>query len=372
MKRALFSFVLFFASLSAYAQMVWHDPQKSEYSVMQNQAFVDQINGYARLPESAKGVVRDAVWNLSRNSAGVAIFFRTNSPEIEVRYTTTSKSYAMPHMPSTGVSGVDLYRVDGRGDWKYLPGGYSFKDQVTYKYNKLSVSPDGQAYEYRLYLPLYNGVQSMQIGVKEGSEFSFIPTSPLKPIVMYGTSIAQGGCCSRPAMAWGTIVHRKLDYPFVNLGFSGNGRLEREVLDYITQIDAALYIMDCLPNLTNYSYDDVYKLSVEAVKQIRAKSNAPILMVEHVGFSDDATNVEHRESVAKVNKASLDAYNTLRKEGVKGLYYLSQKELAVGANSTVDYIHLTDWGMMQQAEAVERKVRKILGSGLKNSNARAK
>ena len=372
MKRALFSFLLLFASLSAYAQMVWHDPQKSEYSVMQNQAFVDQINGYARLPESAKGVVRDAVWNLSRHSAGVAIFFRTNSPDIEVQYTTTSRSYAMPHMPSTGVSGVDLYRVDGSGDWKYLPGGYSFGEKVTYKYNNLPMPSNGQSYEYRLYLPLYNGVQSMQIGVKEGCEFSFIPTSTLKPIVMYGTSIAQGGCCSRPAMAWGTIVHRKLDYPFVNLGFSGNGHLEREVLDYIAQIDAALYILDCLPNLTNRNHDDVYKLSLDAIKQIRAKSNAPILLVEHVGFSDEATNTEHRTKVETVNKAIFALYKDLIKQGEKDIFYLEKEKLSAGGDITVDYIHLTDWGMIQQAEAVERKVRKILGSELKNLGKKAK
>lgn len=359
MKRLLSLLLFVSCGLSAYAQMSWYDPQKSEYDVMQNQAFVDQIKGYGRLPESAKGVVRDAVWNLSRNSAGVAIFFRTDSPDIEVKYTTTSKNYAMPHMPSTGVSGVDLYRIDERGEWDYLPGSYSFGAEVSYKYKNLPTTSDGKGFEYRLYLPLYNGVQSLQIGVKEGSSFSFVPTSKLRPIVLYGTSIAQGGCCSRPAMAWGTIVHRELDYPLVNLGFSGNGRLEKEVLNYITQIGAALYVLDCLPNL-NVKRRDVYGLLIAAVKQIRQKSQAPILMVEHVGYSDAKTNEEHRETVDKDNQASREAYEALRKEGVNGLYYLSQKELGVGANSTVDYVHLTDWGMMQQAEAVKRKVTKIL------------
>lgn len=360
MKRILGLLLLVLASNIAYAQKTWYDPQQAEYDVMQNQAFVDQIKGYSRLPESAKGVVRDAVWNLSRHSAGVAIFFRTDSPDIEIKYTTISRSYAMPHMPSTGVSGVDLYRVDNRGEWCYLAGGYSFGDQVTYKYNDLPKASADQEFEYRLYLPLYNGVKSLQIGVNEGCEFEFVPTSTKKPIVLYGTSIAQGGCCSRPAMAWGTVVHRELDYPLVNLGFSGNGHMEPEVLDYIAQIDAALYILDCLPNVANRTLDDLYQLLISAVKQIRQKSQAPILLVDHVGFSDEKTDRVNREKVKTANAANLKAYEALRKQGDKRVYYLSQKELGLEMNSTVDGIHLTDWGMVQQGEAVADKVRKIL------------
>lgn len=47
------------------------------------------------------------------------------------------------------------------------------------------------------------------------------------PIVLYGTSIAQGACASRPGMAWGNIVSRSLEIPLINLGFSGNGKLEK-------------------------------------------------------------------------------------------------------------------------------------------------
>ena len=48
-------------------------------------------------------------------------------------------------------------------------------------------------------------------------------------------------------MTWGMILQRSLGYPLINLGFSGNGRLEKEVLDFICEIDARLYILDCLP-----------------------------------------------------------------------------------------------------------------------------
>ncbi len=358
MKKFLYLLLLAVASVESWAQMTWHNPMTCGYEVVQNQAFAGEIDGYNRLPERAKGVVREPVWNLSQNSAGLAIYFYTNSPAIEVRYTTTSRSYAMPHMPSTGVSGVDMYRVNSAGELDFCFGGYSFGEQVVYKYNDLADVSAEQGFEYRLYLPLYNGVKQLEIGVHEDAEFKFIPASQEKPILIYGTSIAQGGCASRPSMAWGSILQRSLGVPVVNLGFSGNGRLESEVIDFINEVDACLYILDCIPNLT--SHKDVEERVINAVKQIRSQHDEPILLIEHPGYSNDVTNKQRQEMTTTSNAASRKAYEKLVKEGVKDLYYISMAELGCGPETMVDYIHLTDHGMQQQATVVERKVRKIL------------
>ena len=363
MKKFFLGLALTLAVVVAEAQMVWYDPMQAAGSVMQNQAFVEEIHGYARLPKRAQGEVRDAVWSLAQNSAGEMIAFYTNSPDVEVRYTTTSMSYAMPHMPATGVSGVDLYRIDSDGVEAYCAGRYAFgEDGVTYKFTGMPTSPQHHklGYEYRLYLPLYNGVKQMQIGVKEGSEFRFVPTREERPIVLYGTSIAQGGCVSRPAMAWGTILQRALDLPLVNMGFSGNGRLEREVLSYICEMDARLYILDCLPNILEYEVEEVYRLTYEAVKQIRQKSEEPILLVDHVGYTTFDTNPKNHDYVIAANKASRRAYEKLLAEGVKNLFYITREQMGVTYEMAVDGNHLTDLGQLQQARAVESVVRDIL------------
>lgn len=341
-----------------WAQMTWHNPMTCGYEVVQNQAFANEIDGYDRLPERAQEVVRGPVWYLSQNSAGLAIYFYTNSPTIEVRYTTTTRSYAMYHMPATGVSGVDMYRIDNQGNSDFCFGGYSFGSQVEYKYKDLADVSSEHGFEYHLYLPLYNGVKQLEIGVQEGAEFKFIPASQERPVVLYGTSIAQGGCASRPSMAWGSILQRALDVPVINLGFSGNGRLESEVIDFINEIDARLFILDCIPNLT--SHKDVEYRVENAVKQIRSKHDEPILLIEHPGYSNEATNNERRDMIESSNAASRKAYEKLKKEGVDELYYISKADLECPPETMVDYTHLTDLGMKQQATVVERKVRKIL------------
>ena len=362
MKRLLLLLAIVAVSLTATAQTRWYDPVKAGYNVIQNQAYSNEIGkSYVRFPDRAKDVIPSSVWGLSRHSAGLYISFYTNSPSIEIKYTTTSKSYAMPHMPSTGVSGVDMYRISPDGVWDFCFGSYSFKEEgVNYKYTNLPTKNgyNNHGYEYRVFLPLYNGVKELQIGVNEDAAFRFIPTSTEKPIVLYGTSIAQGGCASRPAMTWGTIMQRSLDYPVINLGFSGNGKMEKEVVSLISEIDARLFILDCIPNVLNY--DDIEQRVYNAVKIIREKHSAPILLIEHVGYAHSQTNESSRTKSIAGNQANRRAYEKLISEGVENIHYITQSELEVSPESTVDYVHLTDKGMSEQATSVERKVREIL------------
>lgn len=73
--------------VSSKAQLKWYNPMDTGFPVIQNQGFTDEIGKtYVRLPDRAKEKVRDAVWYLSRNSAGLAICFYSNAPEIKIRY----------------------------------------------------------------------------------------------------------------------------------------------------------------------------------------------------------------------------------------------------------------------------------------------
>lgn len=72
-----------------------------------------------------------------------------------------------------------------------------------------------------LYLPLYDGLVSLSIGVDSLSSIDQPQINyPIreKPIVFYGTSILQGGCASRPGMAHTNIISRRLNRECINLG----------------------------------------------------------------------------------------------------------------------------------------------------------
>ncbi|MBN1442046.1 MAG: SGNH/GDSL hydrolase family protein, partial [Planctomycetes bacterium] len=194
---------------------------------IEGRGWSDTESPYDRLPARAKDVVRPPVWSLSLDSAGMCVRFITDATSIHARWTLRSKSLAMPHMPATGVSGLDLYFKGTDGRWRWLAVGRP----TAFPTNEARLAadlPPGKR-EYLLYLPLYNGVTSVEIGVPEAATIEKAPPrgpGERKPIVFYGTSITQGGCASRTGMVHTAILGRWLEHPVINLGFSGNGRME--------------------------------------------------------------------------------------------------------------------------------------------------
>jgi lysophospholipase L1-like esterase len=344
----------------------WWNPGESKSLVVEGQAWPDKVAAtYHRFPKQADGVVREAVWNLSKHSAGLSIRFRSDARSIAVRYKVKG-NHAMPHMPATGVSGVDLYAKTSDGDWRWYRGQYSFADTVQYKYSNIDPKEKyhDKGREYQLYLPLYNEVEWLEIGVPENAVLEPLPLRQEKPIVVYGTSIAQGACASRPGMAWTSILGRKMDRPLINLAFSGNGRMEKEVIRFITEIDAKIFVLDCLPNLgatKDRSLDEVRQLIISGVQQIRTKRpSTPILLVEHDGYSDGAVDADRYKTFTDLNRIAKEAFAQLQSEGVRNIYLMTKEELNLSMESFVDGTHPTDLGMMEYAVAYEKALRKIL------------
>ena len=353
-------------SFSQNTTITWLDPEKSSFSVIEGQAWPGEVASfYDRLPQRAEKDVRQPVWGLSKHAAGLVIRFRSNAKEIKVRY-GVGGDVAMDHMPATGVSGLDLYAKDGDGNLHWLRGNRSFGDTVRYDFKNINLKEryHDLGREYQLYLPLYNSVEWMEIGVEQVAIFEPTPLRQEKPIVVYGTSIAQGACASRPGMAWTAILGRNMDRPLVNLGFSGNGRLEPELIDLLAEIDAKIYVLDCLPNLgpnKDRSVEEVERKIIASVKTLKEKRpNTPILLVEHSGYSEASLNLERSAVPEKLNAALQKTFLQLKSEGVAGLYRISKSELNLGLDDYVDGTHPSDLGMQAHAKACEASIRAIL------------
>ncbi|AWV97171.1 SGNH/GDSL hydrolase family protein [Arcticibacterium luteifluviistationis] len=373
--------VLTLICFAAFAQendnISWWNPANNSFSVIEGQAWPEEIaRPYSRLPERAEKDVSDAIWNLSKKSAGLMIRFRSNASEIKVRYGTTNKNngekvFELNHMPATGVSGVDLYAIDADGNELWCAGKRSFGDTCQYDFATLNPNDTyhKQGREYRLYLPLYNEVSWLEIGTDSAAIFTPLATRKEKPIVIYGTSIAQGACASRPGMAWTSILGRKMDRPLINLGFSGNGRLDAPIIGLMTEIDAKVWVLDCLPNLIPdawersgiYKAEDLKQRIISSIKALRSKNaNTPILVVEHAGYTQSLISENRKEQFETANKVQKEAFMQLKSEGIQNLYYLTKEEINLGIDDMVDGTHPTDLGMQHYAEAYENKLRTIL------------
>ncbi|WP_273272546.1 SGNH/GDSL hydrolase family protein [Maribacter polysiphoniae] len=372
MKRSilllLFTLVINISFSQEETEIKWWNPADSEFPVIAGQAWPNEVKSvYHRFPERAEASVREAVWNLSKQSAGLSIRFWSNADSILVNYQLEG-AVAMSHMPATGVSGLDLYSKTKDGEWLRCWGSYSIEAESKYSFRIDGGSESYKKYgrEYQLFLPLYNEIDSLMIGVDEESFFKVLPIRKEKPIVAYGTSICQGACASRPGMAWTNILERKLERPVINLGFSGNGELEPELIDLMTEIDAKLYILDCLPNL-DPAEDDTYTLTVNAVKKLREKRpGIPIVLSAHIGYADELTNKKNNDEVIALNKELEKAFNTLKSEGFENIFLLKKSDLALNFDMYVDRIHPNDYGMIQYATVYEDLIRDILEEPIGN------
>jgi hypothetical protein len=332
----------------------WHDVTKwgAEGRILPDQ---ERLRWFDRLPAAAQKTVTPAVWSLSRDSAGMMVRFKTDASAIHVHYKLLKANLAMPHMPATGVSGVDLYARDANGKWRWVqvtkPGSQEVKAEITN-----GLAPGFR--EYAAYLPLYNGVEFMSIGVAPNSKFETLEPR-VKPIVFYGTSITHGACASRPGMVHTAILGRRFDMPVANLGFSGNGRMDHAVGEFLTQVDAAAYVIDCLPNM---GPADVTAKCVPLVKQLRsAKSDTPIVLVEDRRFTNDWITPAKQEFHTANHAALRAAFNTLQEDGMKHLYYIPGDHLyGDDSEGATDASHANDLGFMRQADIFEPVLREAL------------
>jgi hypothetical protein len=341
----------------AQDNLEWHDI--TQWGV-EGRILPDQkrISWFDRLPASAEGKVTPAVWNLSRDSAGMMVRFKTDAEAISVHYKLTKDRIGMPHMPATGVSGVDLYARDEKdgGKWKWVnvtkPAAQEIKAEII-----KGLAPGYR--EYAAYLPLYNGVSSVRIGVAKGSKFEGLAPRK-KPVVFYGTSITHGACASRPGMVHTGILGRRLDRPVVNLGFSGNGRMDTAVGDFLVQVDAAAYVIDCLPNMQPAQ---VTERTIPLVQQLRAaQPTTPIILVEDRRFTNDWITPEKHQFHTANHAALKAAYDTLIKAGIQNLHYIPGDALyGTDTEGATDASHANDLGFMRQADIFEPILRKALG-----------
>ncbi len=338
-------------------KMLWYDAKQLE---VEGKGWTDTKAFYHRLPARAEGkVLPPSVWPLSQDTAGMCVRFVSDAERIAARWTVTSRNLAMDHMPATGVSGVDLYVKDG-DRWRWIGAG---RPGAQSNERTLAAGIPKGTWEYLLYLPLYNGVQSLAIGIPVHATIAKAPPRPGdrgKPIVYYGTSIAQGGCACRPGMAHTSILGRMLDWHVINLGFSGSGILDPMVGTLMAELDAAAYVLDCVPNMNAVMVQERTEPFVKALRA--ARPNVPIVLVENIVYQASYFLPEMREAYRGKNQALRAAYERLVSAGVGNLHYVPcDTFLGEDGEATVDGTHCTDLGFQRFAEALEPFFRRILG-----------
>ena len=312
---------------------------------------------YDRLPISYKDKVRKPVWDLSKSSAGITVRFHSNSTTISLKWTVLN-NLDMSHMASTGIKGIDLYtKYDNK--WRYVTTAGALVGLKTYQNKSIpadsineyelikNMSPDFR--EYKLFLPLYDGVTKLEIGIDNNALINKASPNPVKPIVFYGTSITQGGCASRPGMAHTNIISRKLDVDCINYGFSGNGRMETPIVELISEIDARFYVIECLQNMDSQQINERVRPLVDMIRTKHPLT--PIVLVENMMYTTAFLDQTIETRLIQENAALKNEYDKILKSGLQNIFYIKDnQDLLLDNEGTVDGIHLTDLGFLRYSD----------------------
>lgn len=314
---------------------------------------------YQRFPASFEEVSREPLWQLSQNSTGLYLRFRSDAPSIHARW--FNRGFHMPHMTDAGVGGLDLYAfIDWK--WRFVGSGFTWDGENPHE-RRLVGNMQPSMREYMLYLPLYDALDSLEIGVPEGYallEPALPSPSAERPVVMYGTSILQGGCASRPGMAHTAILSRALDREVINLGFSGNALLDMEVAELIARVkDPSVVVLDYVPNASAEMIREQGEAFFRVIRT--AHPSVPVIFVEDPIFPHSIVDQAIAAEIASKNAAQAELFARLVAAGEKDLFYIPAEGLiGTDGESTVDGIHLTDLGMLRYAERLLPVMREVL------------
>jgi hypothetical protein len=303
----------------------------------------------------------EAVDGLANHTAGGQVQFRTDSKRLAIRVQLAGRA-DMNHMPATGQCGFDCYigeptRQLYRSSSKYDIARTDYELEM---YN----FPTSTMHTVTLNFPLYQGVKEVLIGLEPDAGVQ--PPPPYaddRPIVVYGTSITQGGCASRPGMAYTNILSRKLDRPFVNLGFSGSGRGEPEVAHTIAAMPPtpACFVLDYEANASaNQQLQRTLGGFIDILREKHPET--PILIVSRIRFAGE--NFSESEARGRLERLDFQrrTVEAKRADGDGNIHFLDGSDL-LGEDfeeCTVDGVHPTDLGFWRLAEGLLPAVTAVL------------
>lgn len=308
---------------------------------------------FKRMPDEVAKSVNDGVASLYLNTAGGRVRFCTDSRYVILEAMMPAINH-MPHMPLSGSSGFDLFLEDPLLGGSVFVKGFlpavGAKDGVE---GKIDFGLRKMRY-FTLNFPTYNPVKDLWIGLQEdarvdhGQKYLDVP-----PVVYYGSSITQGGCSMRPGNAYQAIVSRRLNLDFVNLGFSGSGRGEETMIDYLAGLDMSAFVSDYDHNAPNPEHlEATHRRLYERIRA--AHPEIPYIMLSRPDFGYGGFDSARRRKVIT------DTYHFAIANGDSNVYLIDGESLFRGHDHelcTVDGCHPTDVGFSLMADAVEHELR---------------
>ena len=290
--------------------------------------------------------------NQVRNSAGIAVAFRTNSPTISVL--TKYGDVGWPN--NTGgysARGYDLYiRRDGQWIW----AGAGCPGDLEKPFNLIS-GMDGTMKECLMYLPILSEEHSVKIGVTEGSVLEPLPNPFRGRIGIFGSSFTHGISTSRAGMAYPAVFSRETGLQMLSLGCSGNCKLQDYFADVLAAADVDAFVFD---SFSNPSPEQIKERLFPFIEKVQAAHPGKPLIFQRTIYRE-WRNFNKRTADYEARRIAVaDSLMKIACKKYKDVYYIHPSASAPDHETTQDGTHPSDRGYQLWARSIEKPVKKIL------------
>ena len=351
MNLKILFFVLAAASAQAAVQAASAEYDWIDVSTLAvgGRGFASAEEPFVRLPGKQREKAPAFVRGMSRESTGLNFKFKTTSEKLIFRYEIEKRAWTDPLIPPSGLQSVSVWgRWKGSGEWEFVSKNHPKADGV----NEYAIgwNPDRTGW---LYFPMRAVVKKFSVGVEKGAKFETVKYARGEKVVVYGTSIVHGGCVSSAGMMFMSFLGRRLDCDVVNLGFSGGGRMELEMAELVSEIDADVYVIDCDWNMSVEMQKERYEPFVRRLRALRPAT--PVLLC---GGCTEKKKPLKQEIFAK------GVFDALKAEDPglwKDLHFLSGVDALPKCSwATHDHCHPNDYGAPFMGEVYARRIGEIL------------
>ena len=307
---------------------------------------------FLRVPTDVAKATSEGVAFLARNTTGGRLRFSTDSTklEMEVEYDSLCR---MSHMPIEGSSGFILLEDTDEGLKHHCSFMPAYTDEKGYK--RSTYLGEKKVRDFILFFPLYNDVKSLKISLDEDATvLNRKNYRDVKPILYYGSSITQGGCASRADNSYQGFISKWNNIDYINLGFSGNGKAELPIVDYMADIPCSLFVCDYDYNAPTLEYlkDTHFRL----YEHFRAKQ--PTTPIIFITAPNPETNPIGQDRIDVIYKT----YQMAQKSGDKNVYFINGYDLYGKTDRfscSVDNCHPNDLGFFRMAQVIYKTMCEI-------------
>ncbi len=309
---------------------------------------IDDI--FRRMPKQIAEKVNDGVFSLHSNTSGGRLRFVTDSPYVAIVAKMPDKVH-FSHMSQTGVSGFDMY-VDKRFHSAFIP-----PVDMEKSFSSVNHFKDTKERNITINFPLYNNVSDLYIGIKKGSCFKNAEDYEVKEkLVYYGSSITQGGCVSRPGLAYPAIISNELGCDYINLGFSGSARGEKIMAEYIASLNPDIFIMDYDHNAPNEEHlKNTHEVFFKVFRE--ACPDTAVIILSAPNFKFDYLDWDARREIIKTT------YNNALANRDNNVCFIDGEKLWGEEHwdlCTMDRTHPNDLGHFYMAQKIMPNIKNFL------------